>query len=184
MENKIIDKMDVDNDKKHAIILYRNVQVHICDKCNWQTNVVYTNLMTNLCTNNRNTITNLEDRGDYEEFTYNKQECSACDNKDSMEKYIQLEPQSITSLCSNYMGRIAVYGSRTDVFVDTNTVYEILRSINAEMPESGIDGEKLVVLVDNLQNLLHVKEISLMVAGEDLEKNYNYILELNIHSDD
>ena len=52
------------------------------------------------------------------------------------------------------------------------------------MPESGIDGEKLVVLVDNLQNLLHVKEISLMVAGEDLEKNYNYILELNIHSDD
>ena len=82
------------------------------------------------------------------------------------------------------MGRIAVYGSRTDVFVDTNTVYEILRSINAEMPESGIDGEKLVVLVDNLQNLLHVKEISLMVAGEDLEKNYNYILELNIHSDD
>ena len=88
MENKIIDKMDVDNDKKHAMILYRNVQVHICDKCNWQTNVVYTNLMTNLCTNNRNTITNLEDRGDYEEFTYNKQECSACDNKDSMENYI------------------------------------------------------------------------------------------------
>ena len=138
--------------------------------------------MTNLCTNNKNTISSVEDRSDYEEFTYNKQECTACSSDEN--EYILLEPQTITSLCSNYMGRIALYGSRTDVFVNTETVYEILKSINAEMPESGIDGDKLVVLIDNLQNVLHVKEISLMVEGEDLEKNYNYILELNIHSDD